>query len=132
MSDRANPGEEAMGQGDVVIYQSDDGETKIDVRFVGDTVWLTQAQLVQLFQTSKSNVSEHIKNIFAEGELDMDSVVRKFRTTAADGKSYQTKARQEYRKFQAKTLTPVETAYLETIKSLSRIAKKKPKKDMGE
>ena len=43
MSDRANPGEEAMGQGDVVIYQSDDGETKIDVRFVGDTVWLTQA-----------------------------------------------------------------------------------------
>ena len=62
----------------------------------------------------------------------MDSVVREFRTTAADGKSYQTKARQEYRKFQAKTLTPVETAYLETIKSLSRIAKKKPKKDMGE
>ena len=89
MSDKANPGEEAMGQGDVVIYQSDDGETKIDVRFVGDTVWLTQAQLVQLFQTSKANVSEHIKNIFAEGELDMDSVVRKFRTTAADGKSYQ-------------------------------------------
>lgn len=89
MSDEANHSEEAMGQGEVVIYQSDDGDTKIDVRFVGDTVWLTQTQLVQLFQTSKANVSEHIKNIFAEGELDMDSVVRKFRTTAADGKTYQ-------------------------------------------
>ena len=75
-------------QGDIIIYQTEDGVTKIDVRFVDETVWLTQAQLVQLFQTSKANVSEHIKNIFAEGELDADSVVRKFRTTAADGKKY--------------------------------------------
>ena len=75
-------------QGDIIIYQTEDGVTKIDVRFVDETVWLTQAQLVQLFQTSKANVSEHIKNIFAEGELDVDSVVRKFRTTAADGKNY--------------------------------------------
>ena len=74
--------------GDIIIYQTEDGVTKIDVRFVDETVWLTQAQLVQLFQTSKANVSEHIKNIFAEGELDADSVVRKFRTTAADGKKY--------------------------------------------
>ena len=75
-------------QGDIIIYQTEDGVTKIDVRFVDETVWLTQAQLVQLFQTSKANVSEHIKNIFAEGELDEASVVRKFRTTAADGKNY--------------------------------------------
>ena len=75
-------------QGDIIIYHTEDGVTKIDVRFVDETVWLTQAQLVQLFQTSKTNVSEHIKNIFAEGELDADSVVRKFRTTAADGKNY--------------------------------------------
>ena len=75
-------------QGDIIIYQTEDGVTKIDVRFVDETVWLTQAQLVQLFQTSKANVSEHIKNIFAEGELDADSVVRKFRTTAADGENY--------------------------------------------
>ena len=75
-------------QGDIIIYQTEDGVTKIDVRFVDETVWLTQAQLVQLFQTSKANVSEHIKNIFAESELYADSVVRKFRTTAADGKNY--------------------------------------------
>ncbi len=75
-------------QGEIVIYQADDGDTKIDVRFVDETVWLTQAQLCDLYQTSKSNISEHIKNIFDEGELDEKSVVRKFRTTAADGKNY--------------------------------------------
>lgn len=80
----------AMQQGEIVIYQSQDGVTKVDVRFVDDTVWLTQAQLCDLFVTSKSNISEHIKHIFAEGELDEDSVVRKFRTTAADGKAYLT------------------------------------------
>ena len=58
------------------------------MRFVDDTVWLTQAQLCELYQTSKSNISEHIKHIFEEGELDEISVVRKFRTTASDGKSY--------------------------------------------
>ena len=77
-------------QGEIVIYQSQDGDTKIDVRFVDETVWLTQAQLCELYQTSKSNISEHIKNIFDEGELEEESVVRKFRTTAADGKNYLT------------------------------------------
>lgn len=75
-------------QGKIVIYQTDDGDTKIDVRFVDETVWLTQAQLCKLYQTSKSNVSEHIKNIFEEGELEENSVVRKFRTAASDGKNY--------------------------------------------
>lgn len=75
-------------QGEIVIYQTDDGDTKIDVRFVDETVWLTQAQLCELYRTSKSNVSEHIKNIFEEGELEENSVVRKFRTTASDGKNY--------------------------------------------
>ena len=55
-----------------------------------ETVWLTQAQLCELYQTSKSNISEHIKHIFEEEELDEESVVRKFRTTAADGKNYNT------------------------------------------
>ena len=73
-------------QGEIVIYQTDDGDTKIDVRFVDETVWLTQAQLCELYQTSKSNVSEHIKNIFEEGELEENSVVRKFRTTESDGR----------------------------------------------
>ena len=73
----------------IVIYQSDDGRTSVDVRFQGETTWLTQAQLVALFQSSKSNVSEHIKHIFEEKELDQNSVVRKFRTTATDGKAYE-------------------------------------------
>ena len=74
--------------GEIILYQTEDGLTKIDVRFEDETVWLTQAQLCDLYQTSKSNISEHIKHIFAEGELEENQVVRKFRTTAADGKNY--------------------------------------------
>ena len=73
---------------EILIYQSENGMTRIDVKIVDETVWLTQAQLCELYQTSKSNVSEHIKHIFEEGELDQESVVRKFRTTGADGKKY--------------------------------------------
>lgn len=72
----------------ILIYTDNDGLTKIDVKLEEDTLWLTQAQMCELYQTSKSNVSEHIKHIFEEGELQEDSVVRKFRTTATDGKSY--------------------------------------------
>jgi len=75
-------------KGEVLIYQTEDGLTHIEVEMKDDTVWLTQAQLIELYQTSKSNISEHIKHIFEEGELDEISVVRKFRTTAADGKNY--------------------------------------------
>lgn len=75
---------------EIIIYQTEDGYTKIDVKFGDETVWLTQAQLCELYQTSKSNISEHIKHIFEEEELDEESVVRKFRTTAADGKNYNT------------------------------------------
>ena len=72
----------------VIIYTANDGKTKIDVKLEEDTLWLTQAQMCELYQTSKSNVSEHIKHIFEEEELNEESVVRKFRTTAADGKEY--------------------------------------------
>ena len=74
----------------ILIYTDQDGLTKIDVKLEEDTLWLTQAQMCELYQTSKSNVSEHIKHIFEEGELLEESVVRKFRTTATDGKSYLT------------------------------------------
>ncbi len=77
-------------KGNIVIYQTEDGQTCIEVKMEDETVWLTQAQLVELYQTSKSNVSEHIKHIFEEGELDEISVVRNFRTTASDGKNYNT------------------------------------------
>ena len=74
----------------ILIYTGADGLTKIDVKLEEETLWLTQAQMCELYQTSKANVSEHIKHIFEEGELQEDSVVRKFRTTASDGKSYLT------------------------------------------
>ncbi len=73
---------------EIIIYESSDGESKISVRIENETVWLSQAQLVELFHSSKANISEHIKHIFEEGELERNSVVRKFRTTAADGKKY--------------------------------------------
>ena len=77
-----------MKENKVIIYTANDGSTKIDVKLEEETLWLTQAQMCELYQTSKSNVSEHIKHIFEEGELNEESVVRKFRTTAADGKEY--------------------------------------------
>lgn len=79
-----------MSESNIIIYQTEDGKTKIETRLEDETVWLTQAQLCELFQKSKATVSEHIKNIFEEDELDSNSVVRNFRTTAADGKSYNT------------------------------------------
>lgn len=75
-------------KGDIVIYQSEEGDVRLDVRLEDSTVWLSQSQMCELYQTSKSNVSEHIKHIFKEGELQESAVVRKFRTTASDGKSY--------------------------------------------
>ena len=76
---------------ELIMYRSEDGTIKIDVRMEDETVWLSQAQMVELFQSSKTNISEHIKNIFVEGELVENAVVRNFRTTAADGKNYNVK-----------------------------------------
>lgn len=83
-----------MGQlslSNILIYQNQDGNIKIDVRLENETVWLTQAQMAQLFGKARTTVTEHIKNIFAEGELDENSVCRNFRHTADDGKNYDTK-----------------------------------------
>lgn len=86
-----NENEINLQQGEIVIYQSDNGNIKIDVKIEDETVWLTQTQIVELYQTSKSNVSEHIKHIFEDDELDEKAVVRNFRTTASDGKNYNVK-----------------------------------------
>jgi hypothetical protein len=80
-----------MNNSEIIIYQTDDGLAKINVRMEDETVWLTQAQMVELFQTTKQNVSLHINNAFTEGELDQDSVVKECLTTAPDGKNYHTK-----------------------------------------
>ena len=73
--------------GEIILYRPDD-EVKLEVRIEEETVWLTQAQMAQLFQTTKQNISLHINNIFKEHELDRVSVVKDFLTTASDGKSY--------------------------------------------
>ena len=77
--------------GQFLVYQTEDGKLKIDVRFEGETVWLTQQDMAELFQTTKQNVGQHLKSIFAEGELVQDSVVKESFTTAADGKNYATR-----------------------------------------
>lgn len=73
----------------LILYKDEEGKLSVNTRFADEDVWLTQAQLVEIYQSSKSNVSEHLTNIFADKELDQNAVVRKFRTTAADGKNYQ-------------------------------------------
>ncbi len=74
----------------IILYTTDDGNSRIEVRLEGETVWLTQAQMVELFQTTKQNISLHIKNIIAERELQEDSVVKEYLTTASDRKNYKT------------------------------------------
>lgn len=69
----------------VIIYQSEDGETRIDVKFTGETVWLSQQQMADLYQSSRSNVVEHIKHIYEDGELDEESTCRNFRQVRQEG-----------------------------------------------
>jgi len=84
-------GELAPRGGEILIYQTEGGRTKIEVHLEGETLWLSQAGLAELYQTTKQNISLHIKNIYEEGELYEDSVVKEYLTTAADGKNYKTK-----------------------------------------
>ena len=79
-----------MENTNILIYQTEDGKTKIETRLEDETVWLTQAQIAELFQKSRVTITEHIRNIFKEGELDENSVCLNFRLTASDGKSYDT------------------------------------------
>ena len=74
-----------MNNGEILIYQNSEGNIKIDVRLEDETVWLTQAQLCELFQKSKATISEHIKNVFEEGELEASATVRNFRTVQTEG-----------------------------------------------
>lgn len=78
-------------KGDIIIYKGESGDTEIEVQLEDQTVWLTQSQMVELFQQTKQNISLHIRNIFNEKELDEGSVVKDTLTTAADGKKYKTK-----------------------------------------
>ena len=75
-----------MEEDKIIIYQTEDGQTQIDVRLENETVWLTQAQIVELFQTTKQNVSLHVGNIFKEGELEQEATVKEYLTVQKEGK----------------------------------------------
>ena len=82
--------DEPKPKSELVLYQTEDGRTRVEVRLENETVWLTQAQMAELFQRERSVIAKHILNAFAEGELAESSVSAKFAQTAADGKTYQT------------------------------------------
>jgi hypothetical protein len=75
---------------EILLYQTEDGQTKVEVHMENETVWLTQTQMVELFQTTKQNISLHILNVFQEGELEKVSTVKDYLTTVSDGKNYKT------------------------------------------
>lgn len=117
---------------EILMYQTEDGQTKIDVRMENETVWLSLNQMIVLFNSSKSNLSEHIKHIFDEGELDEEAVVRNFRTTASDGKvSFEQaleKAKSEYEVYKQKTadeLSEIEKHYVKQLEEISKNIKDK-------
>lgn len=80
-----------MSEGELILYSTEDGAATIGLRAIGGTVWLTQLEMAELFDTSKQNISLHISNILSEGELSAEAVVKESLTTAADGKAYRTK-----------------------------------------
>lgn len=82
--------DEPLPQSEILLYQTEDGRTRVQCRFENQTVWLSQKLLAELFDKDVRTINEHIQNIFEEGELVRDSVIRKFRITAADGKNYET------------------------------------------
>ena len=80
-----------MNNSEILIYQNSEGSIKIDVRLEEESVWLTQTQLCELFQKSKATISEHVKNVFEEGELDASATVRNFRTVQTKVNVFSTK-----------------------------------------
>ncbi len=91
MKKRTTTSELAPSISEILLYTTQDGKQRIEVRLEGETVWLSQLAMAELFQTTKQNISLHLKNIFTEGELSESSVVKEYLTTAADGKAYKTK-----------------------------------------
>ena len=135
---------------DMIIYTTEDGLTKVETTFDGDTVWLSIDQMAELFQKDRSVIGKHVRNIFKEGELEKESVWAKFAYTATDGKvynvdyynldviisvGYRVKSKRgtqfriwatgEYKKYKARTLSEVEEDYLNAIKILEKKTDKK-------
>ena len=94
MSDRAKTSPPATGQ--FLVYQTEDGQLKIDVRLEGETAWLTQAHMAELFQTTVPNVSMHLRNVYAEGELQAAATVKEFLTVRQEGSRQVSRAVEHY------------------------------------
>ena len=134
----------------MIIYTTEDGLTKVETTFDGETVWLSIDQMAELFQRDRSVIGKHVRNIFKEGELEKESVWAKFAYTATDGKvynvdyynldviisvGYRVKSKRgtqfriwatgEYKKYKARTLSTVEEDYLNAIKILEKKTDKK-------
>lgn len=115
----------------IIFYEGDDKNLRIKTLVEDDNLWLTQAQLADLYHTSKQNISQHLKKCFAEQELDQNSVVKSFFTTAADGKKYDTmsynqaihKADAEYDKYRKKELANYESDFDRSVKELENKVK---------
>ena len=139
-----------MSAGEIVFYQSEEDELRLEVKLEDESVWLSQQQMADLFQTSRTNVVEHIKHIYDEQELDENLTCRNFRQVRKEGSrevardiSYYNlldnagtvssrealeKAEKEYRKYQTETISPVEAEYLRAVETAARTAKRNLKK----
>ena len=94
MSESAEPNPSSKGQ--FLVYQTDDGQLKIDVRLEGETAWLTQAHMAELFQTTVPNVSMHLRNVYAEGELQAAATVKEFLIVRQEGSRQVSRAVEHY------------------------------------
>jgi hypothetical protein len=108
---------------EIIIFKTEDDKVSVDVRFEDETVWLTIESMAKLFEKSRSTINEHILHIYAESELKEVDTARKIGNSDFSTKPtnlYNSKAESEYRKYQAKTLSEVEKAYLESIKNVHK------------
>ena len=131
---------EESAKGELLVYQTEDGTVKLEVRLENETIWLTQQMMAEFFQTTKQNIGQHLKNIFEEGELEPNSVVKKFFTTAVDGKRYNTSfynldadilAKDEYEQFAQRRREYKEiVGQEESIRHLEEAAKLLPKRKL--
>ena len=113
-----------MEQSQLIIYQSEDGKVKIETRMEGETIWLTQKLMAELFQTTPQNITIHLKNIFDEGELSEESTCKEFLQVQREGK-----ARGEYEKYHQQQLQQPTQAEKDYIRQIEKAAKKLKKKN---
>src|ERR1035438_8675862 len=85
MESRSTPNDPLRPTGEIVLYQTEDGRTRVECRFVDETLWLSQALIAELFQKDVRTINEHLQNVFAEGELDEGATIRKFRIVRREG-----------------------------------------------